>query len=51
MVEFLIHRGANANVRDTKAHSTPAGWADHGGHAKLKDHLERLEAKLNTENG
>jgi len=45
MVEFLIENGANANVRDTKVHSTPAGWADHGGHIELKAYLERLEAK------
>lgn len=40
MVEFLIQQGANANVRDTKVNSTPAGWADHGGHAELKQHLD-----------
>src|SRR6266446_9081848 len=51
MVEFLIEHGANANVRDTKVNSTPAGWAEHGGHTELKAYLERLEAKLNTENG
>jgi len=45
MVEFLIENGANANVRDTKVHSTPAGWADHGSHTELKAYLERLEAK------
>jgi len=51
MVEFLIERGADPRARDTKVNSTPAGWADHGGHANLKDYLERLESKLNTENG
>jgi ankyrin repeat protein len=45
MVEFLVEYGANVNVRDTKVHSTPAGWADHGGHTELKYFLEQLEAK------
>jgi uncharacterized protein len=45
MVEFLIQHGANANIRDTKVNSTPVGWADHGGHAELKNFLEQLEAK------
>ncbi|MGH9881031.1 MAG: ankyrin repeat domain-containing protein [Pyrinomonadaceae bacterium] len=40
MVEFLIQRGANVNVRDTKVNSTPAGWADHGGHKELKQYLD-----------
>jgi uncharacterized protein len=42
MVEFLIERGANANVRDSKVNSTPAGWADHGGHPELKQHLDQV---------
>jgi uncharacterized protein len=42
MVEFLIAQGANFNVRDTKVHNTPAGWADFGGHAELKAYLDQL---------
>lgn len=42
MAEFLIEQGANVNVKDTKVHSTPAGWANHGGHAELKDYLDEL---------
>jgi ankyrin repeat protein len=42
MVEFLIEQGANVNVKDTKVHSTAAGWADHGGHAELKNYLEQV---------
>jgi ankyrin repeat protein len=42
MVEFLIQQGANVNVKDTKVHSTPAGWADHGGHAELKNYLDEI---------
>ena len=42
MVEFLIERGANVIAKDTKVNSTPAGWADHGGHAELKNYLEQI---------
>lgn len=41
MVDFLIKQGANVNIKDTKVGSTPAGWADHGGHPQLRDYLER----------
>jgi len=39
MVEFLLAHGADRNVKDTKVDSTPAGWADHGGHPDLRDLL------------
>ncbi len=39
MVEFLLNHGADRNVKDTKVGSTPAGWADHGGHPELRDLL------------
>jgi ankyrin repeat protein len=42
MVEFLIERGADIHIKDTKVGATPAGWADHGGHAEIRDHLLRL---------
>jgi uncharacterized protein len=42
MVDFLIAQGANVNVKDTKVHSTPAGWAEHGGHAELKNYLDEI---------
>ncbi|HSS22227.1 MAG TPA: ankyrin repeat domain-containing protein [Pyrinomonadaceae bacterium] len=44
MVEFLISQGANVNIKDTKVHSTPAGWADHGGHAELSNYLSKVGA-------
>jgi len=48
MVDFLISEGASANVRDTKVHSTPAGWAAHGGHPELKHQLVQIaEAQIN----
>jgi ankyrin repeat protein len=40
MVEFLLAQGADRNVKDTKVGSTPAGWADHGGHPELRDLLK-----------
>ncbi|MGH9905672.1 MAG: ankyrin repeat domain-containing protein [Pyrinomonadaceae bacterium] len=42
MVEFLIQRGAKVNVKDSKVNSTPAGWADHGGHPDLKEYLDQI---------
>ncbi|HKU77305.1 MAG TPA: ankyrin repeat domain-containing protein [Pyrinomonadaceae bacterium] len=39
MVQFLLDHGADRNIRDTKVGSTPAGWAEHGGHAELLDLL------------
>ena len=41
MVDFLIERGADVNVKDTKVNSTPAGWADHGGHKELSQYLDQ----------
>jgi uncharacterized protein len=46
MVDFLIQHGAKANVRDTKVNSTPAGWAEHGGHKELSHYLDHF-ASLN----
>jgi ankyrin repeat protein len=40
MVEFLLKQGADKNIKDTKVGSLPSGWADHGGHAELRDYLE-----------
>jgi ankyrin repeat protein len=48
MVELLIEHGANPNIRDTKVDSTPAGWAEHGGHPELKNYLEQItQARTN----
>jgi ankyrin repeat protein len=40
MVQFLLDHGADRNIRDTKVNSTPAGWAEHGGHTDLLDLLK-----------
>ena len=39
MIEFLLSHGADRNSKDTKVGSTPAGWAEYGGHAELMDLL------------
>jgi ankyrin repeat protein len=39
MVEFLLARGADRNIKDPKVDSTAAGWAEHGGHNDLLDLL------------
>ena len=41
MVDFLIEWGAEVNIKDTKVNSTPAGWADHGGHKELSQYLDQ----------
>ncbi len=41
MAEFLIKHDARTDIKDTKVNSTPAGWADHGGHQELKKYLEQ----------
>jgi uncharacterized protein len=46
MVDFLLEHGANANVRDTKVNSMPAGWADHGGHKELSHYLDQLAGSV-----
>lgn len=48
MLDFLIAQGARANVRDTKVGGTPAGWAEYGDHAELKNHLDQI-AKAQTD--
>lgn len=40
MVQFLLAHGADRSIQDTKVHSTPLGWAEHGGHAELADLLK-----------
>lgn len=49
MVEFLVEQGANVNVKDTKVHSTPAGWAEYGGHQEIKNYLEQSPSGHLTE--
>ena len=39
MVEFLLHEGADREMKDTKVGSAAAGWAEYGGHLELRDLL------------
>jgi ankyrin repeat protein len=39
MVEFLLARGADPSLKDTKVGSTAAGWAEYGGHPELLELL------------
>jgi hypothetical protein len=42
MVDWLLDRGADPTIRDTKVHTTPDGWAAHAHHPQLADHLRKL---------
>ena len=39
MVEFLLTKGADKTIKDTKVGSTPAGWAEYGKHVGLLELL------------
>jgi ankyrin repeat protein len=43
LVDYLLAHGADPRIKDKKARSTPAGWADHGGQPEIKELLERAE--------
>jgi len=43
MVEYLLAHGADPRIKDKKVSSTPAGWADQGGHPEIEALLERAE--------
>ncbi|MDX6497231.1 MAG: uncharacterized protein QOG23_491 [Blastocatellia bacterium] len=45
-VEFLLEEGAAVNIKDTKVHSTPAGWAEYGGHPEIKNYIEHVSSGL-----
>lgn len=40
MVQYLLDHGADRTITDTKVNSTPAGWAEHGGHTDLLELLK-----------
>jgi hypothetical protein len=39
LVQLLVTRGAQLNMRDTIFHGTPLGWARHGGHDAVAAYL------------
>jgi ankyrin repeat protein len=45
LVEYLLAHGADPRIKDKKVSSTPAGWAEHGGHPEIKELLERAEKR------
>lgn len=40
-VDLLLELGADPSVRDTEHGGDAAGWAEHGGHPELAEHLRR----------
>jgi hypothetical protein len=45
LVDHLLQRGADPNIRDTQFHGTPAGWAHHNGHADVAAALRERETR------
>ncbi len=43
VAELLIELGADPTRRDGTFHATPAGWAEHAGHAELAEWLAERE--------
>jgi len=43
VVEYLLAHSADPRTKDKKVSSTPAGWAEHGGHPEIKELLQRAE--------
>ena len=39
MVDFLLEKGADKNIKDLKTDSPAANWADYGGHPEIRDLL------------
>lgn len=42
MVDWLLARGADPAIHDTKVHNTPDGWADYAQHAELATYLRSV---------
>ena len=45
MVEFLLQRGADSTVKDTKVGSDAAGWAAHASRTEIVELLQRAAPK------
>ena len=45
MTAFLLEHGADPAARDGKVNDTPDGWAKHGGHQDLAEHLARARER------
>lgn len=44
LVRLLLKHGARPDIKDVLWHSTPAGWAQCGGHGELESYLREKEA-------
>jgi ankyrin repeat protein len=42
MADFLLDRGADLHIKDTKVASTPVEWAEAGRHPELSSYLNRI---------
>jgi len=42
VVRLLVERGARLDLKDVLWQGTPAGWAQHAGHAELAEYLSGL---------
>ena len=42
MADWLLERGADPAIRDSKVRNTPDGWAEYAHHSQLADHLRRV---------
>jgi ankyrin repeat protein len=45
MVDYLLAHGADPRIKDKKVSSTPAGWAEYGGHPEIEELLVRAEKR------
>jgi len=43
-IDVLLRAGADPTIKDGRYDSTPAGWADHGGHPAVRDALLARES-------
>lgn len=46
MVDWLLERGANPTLRDTKVQNTPDGWAEYAHHSQLANYLRSVCKRL-----
>ncbi len=42
IIRLLVELGADPTIVDTEFNSTPAGWANHGGHLEAAEYLDQL---------
>ena len=45
MADWLLERGADPTIRDSKVQNTPDGWAAYANHSQLADYLTSIRAR------